>query len=227
MLLSLLKILVVFLLLLLLSYGLLALLGAIIAVNKKFRPASTGIELYLSTNGMHTDFILPLQNELFDWTKYIDVQKFALNTNQIIGLGIGWGDKAVHLDIAEWSELTLKMGLSTLLLPTPTILHLTAYDQFPTEHLKIRKTKITKAQYLQLCQFILSYFAVDTQQQKQFIEGGGYTLNDIFYHANGQYHAFYTCNTWVNHGLRTIGVRTALWTPLDKGIFYQFEKIIS
>lgn len=211
---------------LLVGYVLLTFFGTIIPYNRNFRPALKGVTLYLSTNGMHTDFVLPAKNELFDWTQVIDNQYFKLNLNSSTYLGIGWGDRAIYLDLAEWSEITFKMGFKTLIFPTPSILHITAYESVPAvDNLIVKKTTISNQQYLQLCQFIMAYFKLDKAQNIQLIEGVGYTKNDNFYHANGKYHAFYTCNTWINRGLKVIGVRTPLWTPLDKGIFYQFDKI--
>lgn len=207
------------------TYFLVALISTFIPINRGFKPLSNGIELHLSTNGLHTDFILPTKNEVFDWASIIDATNFELEITNNTYLGIGWGDKAVHLDIENWGELTLKMGLATLFLPTPTILHITAYDQLPLTTTTIKKTLISEVQYLQLCQYIKGYFQVDAEQKAQLIENVGYTSNDIFYQAVGKYHAFATCNHWVNKGLKKSGVRAPLWSPLDKGIFYQFEKI--
>ena len=208
------------------TYSLLALLGTFIPANRKFIPKSQGVDLYLSTNGMHTDFVLPTCNELFDWTQYVDEKCFKTTLNSSTYLGIGWGDKSIYLDIAEWSELTLKMGLATLFLPTPSILHVTAYETPPNEAMKVSKTRISNSQYLQLCHFILGYFEVNANQKIQLIEGVGYTENDNFYRAKGKYHALATCNSWVSKGLKKIGVRAPLWTPFDKGIFYQFDKVL-
>lgn len=208
------------------AYFLFAFFGTLIPHNRKFRPPSNGVTLYLSTNGMHTDFVLPTKNELFDWAQIIDNQNFKLNFTSSTYFGIGWGDRAIYLDIAEWSELTFNMGLKTLFLPTDSILHVTAYESVPSvDNLVVKKTIISNQQYLQLCQFIVAYFKLDNNQQVQLIKNAGYTENDNFYQANGKYHALYTCNTWINRGLKNIGVRTPLWTPLDKGIFYQFERI--
>ncbi len=206
-------------------YCLFMIIGTLIPINRKYKPEDSGIDIYLSTNGMHTDFILPTITSVYDWTKVINQQYFQLSPESLSFLGVGWGDKAIYLDIPTWGDLTLKMGLNSLLLPTPTILHVTAYDALPSEKLKIEKITVSSSQYAQLCDFILSYFARDEKEDVRLIEGAGYTENDVFYHANGVYHAFQTCNIWINKGLKTIGVRTTLWSPLDKGLFYQLKKI--
>ncbi len=213
------------LLILILGYFIGILIGLLIPIHRGFKPLQNGVNLSISTNGMHTDFILPAKNKVFDWTTFIDANNFDLTITAETKLGIGWGDKAIYLDIETWGELTIKMGLATLFLPTPTILHITAYEALPTDTLKVQKTFISNAQYLKLCQFILAYFNTNSLEKPTLIEGAGYTPNDNFYQAIGKYHAFNTCNTWVNKGLKKIGIRTALWSPMDKGIFYQFEKI--
>lgn len=209
----------------LLGYSLLAILGTFIPIHRKFVAPTNGIDLYLSTNGMHTSFILPCKNEVFDWASVIDATNFELSLDETTVLAFGWGDRAIYLDIVEWNELTVKMGLETLFLPTSTIMQITAYQQLPSDKFTIKKTRISNHQYQQLCQFILDSFVVDSAKKIQLIPEAGYTPNDNFYQAIGKYHAFYTCNTWVNQALRKIGVRTTLWTTLDKGIFYQFDKI--
>ena len=89
---------------------------------------------------------------------------------------------------------------------------------------KIKKTRISEARYLELCQFIFATFAQDKNQNIDFIKALGTPPKQFFYVSEEKYHAFNTCNLWVNRGLSQIGVRTALWSPLDKGIFYQFKE---
>ena len=212
--------------LLILFYLLLIPLGAIIPVNWKYRPAKNGIEVYLSTNGMHTDFILPTQTYLFDWNQLIDNQPFAKPIHAYPFLGLGWGDWGFYIELDEWKNLTPQLAAKTLLNPnTPTIMHITGYEQLPYDKLRVAKVVLSNSQYLQLCDFIYSAFALDKKQTINLLPDLGYTKDDNFYKAHGAYHAFHTCNYWVNKGLKKIGVRTALWSPLDRGIFYQLEKV--
>lgn len=208
--------------------SLLMILGIIIPKNRRFNENAEGVTIYLTSNGYHTDFILPIQQELFNWQPFIDLENYAITNKDTGYLGLGWGDRAIYLDLAEWSELTLKMGLKTLFWPTPPLLHVTAYDKLPMEDKKLKQLQsitLSPNQYLQLCHYILGFFKVDKQLNVQLLKGKGYTPNDNFYEAIGKYHLFNTCNTWVSRGLSRIGVRTAWWTPIDRGIFYQLQKV--
>lgn len=211
-----------------LVYLLLLPLGALIPVNLKYRPAQNGTEVYLSTNGMHIDFILPTQNHLFDWTKIINNQPFVKHLEEYPYLGLGWGDWNFYIELDAWENLSLKLAARALLNPnTPTLMHITGYDQLPYDTLKVAKVVLSNSQYLQLCDFIYTAFDLNKNKAIDLLPNLGYTEHDNFYKAKGSYHAFHTCNYWVNKGLKKIGVRTALWSPLDRGIFYQLGKVKS
>ena len=209
-----------------LLYFLLLPLGSLIPVNLKYRPAEKGIDIYLTTNGMHTDFVVPTKNYLFDWTQIVDSRPFAKNIADFPHLGIGWGDWGFYIELDAWENLSAKLAAKTLLNPkTATIMHITGYEQLPFDTLRVEKVSLSSSQYLHLCSFIYNAFALKDNQEIDLLPDLGYTENDNFYKAHGTYHAIHTCNYWVNKGLKKIGVRTALWSPLDKGIFYQLEKI--
>lgn len=213
---------------LILIYLLLLPLGAIIPVNLKYRPSKNGVDIYLSTNGMHIDFIVPTQNQLFNWSTIVNDQPFAQPIADYPYLGIGWGDWNFYIELDEWKNLSVKLATQALFNPnTQTLMHITGYDQLPTEQLRVAKVSLSNKQYQQLCQFILTGFALDQNQEMDLLPNLGYTAHDNFYKAHGRYHALHTCNYWVNKGLKRIGVRTALWSPLDRGVFYQLEKIKS
>jgi len=201
----------------LLGYALITLIGIIVPSNKKFKPAENGITIYISTNGLHTDFILPCVNDFFDWTKWVSNQDYSSDLSKDHYLSFGWGDRAIYLDLDSWDNLTVALTLKTLLWPTPTLMRLTAHEDLPQNKKMIHQTSITQEQYIKLCQYIFDTFTLDSGKKEiriEGVEGVSFTANDNFYQANGKYHAFNTCNNWVNRGLRQIGVRTALWSPL-------------
>jgi len=208
---------------LLVAYALLLVLGTLIPARRHFKPSEKGIDIYIHTNGMHASFILPAKHPVFDWTHLILPELFEIKGSLETFLGIGWGDRAIYLDIVEWSELTLGLGFRTLFLPTTPIMHINAFHSLPTTN--ILHTRVSDTQYLKLCEFIHQTFALDQAGQLKLIPDRGYSQNDQFYEAIGKYHAFNTCNTWANRGLKQAGIRTASWTSIDRSIFYQFRKI--
>ncbi|UOP01875.1 DUF2459 domain-containing protein [Kingella potus] len=45
------------------------------------------------------------------------------------------------------------------------------------------------------------------------VSGAHYTPDDAFYEAEGRYHLFNTCNSWLNRRLAESGLRSVVWTP--------------
>ncbi len=207
-------------------YFLLILLGTIIPVNSKFRNPNEGVDVYISSNGVHTDFIIPAVNHLFDWSKIIDSSIYETPLKEGQYIGVGWGDKGFYLDTPTWAELSPYVALKAMCVPSRTLMHITSYDKLPDDSKMFAQLYLSDAQFLKLCEYMTRHFAIKDGAVR-LIPDVGYTPNDNFYHAVGKYHAFNTCNFWVNHGLLIIGVRTALWSPLDRGIFYQLKKMKS
>ena len=53
---------------------------------------------------------------------------------------------------------------------------------------------------------------------------GVVTGNDAYYQAKGRYSLFFTCNSWINSGLKTAEQNASFWTAFASGIFYQYGK---
>ena len=208
-----------------LLYLILSFLGALIPVNLKFRNGRGPIEVFLCSDGIHADFIIPSINDLFDWSKLLDISEFQNPISNQSFLGMGWGDKGFYLEIPTWADLTPKIALRAMCVPSPTVMHVTAYttEDLPSDKKYFQSVFLSEQQYLDLCAYIQSYFW-QQDDQIELLPGVGYTENDNFYKANHSYHAFSTCNYWVNRGLKYAGVRTALWSPAAWGLFLHLKK---
>ena len=100
------------LILFILVYLLSAVILSHITVHSKFHPIpadQAGIDIYVRTNGMHTDLILPAQSSERDWYSIIppaDLHRIEDNTvGQTEYLSFGWGDKGFYLDTPTWADL--------------------------------------------------------------------------------------------------------------------------
>jgi len=153
------------------------------------------------------------------------LKNFGIKKEEINHIAFGWGDRGFYLDIPTWADLTVKVAFNAIIIPSPTLMHVKAYDVLPKDLKEVEKLSITSNQFEKLCNYISKYFKRDQNQKTIFLEGKGYSPKDIFYEANGKYHFINTCNYWVNRGLRITGIRTAIWSPFDKGIFYQLKKV--
>lgn len=204
-------------------YFLLGFIGNWIPVNVRYRRTPQHVDIYISSNGVHTDFIVPAVNDVTDWRTMIDDSQYATPFSSATWLGLGWGDRGFYLDIEEWANLTPKIAMKAMLVPSPTLMHVESHVTIPTDRKRIEKISITADQYATLCDFIKGQFEFHNDAVVH-IPDVGYTPNDHFYHARGKYHAFNTCNYWVSKGLKRIGVRTSLFTHWDKGMFIQIKR---
>ena len=180
-----------------------------IPVNNEQTDEARPNRLYAHSNGVHLDLVFPLdlvpENLLAQFPRAADAKLLA----------IGWGDKGFYLDTPTWAELSPKVAVKAMLLPSPTAMHV-------TEHLAVDPTwsriDLTDRQLADLWVYIENSFDTSDGGSITELTGKGYTARDRFYEANGNYSLFITCNTWVNKALREIGVKTAVWTPMDKGV---------
>ncbi|MEM9258457.1 MAG: TIGR02117 family protein [Bacteroidota bacterium] len=185
-----------------------------IPVGGKATKGAKDRTLYVHSNGVHLDFILPL--ELVP-TSLRDQLSVAAGTQL---LAFGWGDKGFYLDTPTWAELKASTAIKAMFLPSPTAMHVTEYRRVNESWSKVA---LTQVQWTDLVKYLEAGFKLDKAGRITEIVGKGYTPYDRFYEANGNYSCFKTCNTWVNTGMKRIGVKTAVWTPMDKGVLRYLE----
>lgn len=166
-------------------------------------------ELYVSSNGVHTDFIIPVRlvsERMREQLGYLAEYPY---------LAFGWGDKGFYLDTPTWAELKFSTAIRAMLLPSPTAVHVTGYRAVGADWARL---PLTQSQVDVLNGYLAETFLKDADGGIIHIDSPGYGADDEFYEARGSYNAIYTCNNWVNDGMKRMGVRTALWSPSEWGI---------
>lgn len=192
-----------------------------IPVNSHPKEGGT-IPVYILTNGVHTDIVVPLKNEIKDWTEELKFSQTKANDSLAQYAAFGWGDKGFYLYTPEWSDLKASTAFKAAFYLSTSAMHTTFYRSMK-EGADCKKMLVTPDNYRVLVQYIRDSFNPATDGKVQWISGYSYGNNDAFYEAKGRYSLFYTCNTWANSALKAANQRAALWTPYDKGIFYHYE----
>jgi len=200
------------------SYLTIVLIGLSIPLNTDYNPKNGEIEIFIISNGVHTDVCLPVKSNTIIWTDFIEstVYKGLIRKPEFIS--IGWGDKGFFLDTPKWSDLTISTALNAAFLPSSTAMHVAYHEEKPIESETIKRCVITQKKYKELVKFIKQSFLIDNLKAPKLIPQVGYTDFDNFYEAHGSYHLFNTCNTWTNNALSIAGVKTSLLALIDKGI---------
>lgn len=209
-------------LLLIAAYLVLSIGFSIIPVNRG--PESDHeFDIYIKTNGVHLAIVLPLKNELKDWTDDIWIDNDIIHSVNYISFG--WGDKGFYLNTPEWSDLTIKTAIKALFLKSPSALHIDYYKELEI-NARCKIVSISTRQYTDIVDFIENSFKRDNLGDFVKIQGFQYNSYDCFYEATKSYNLFFTCNTWTNKCLKRSGLRASLWTPFDKGTLYHYRKKI-
>lgn len=181
------------------------------------------IQIYIRTNGVHTDIVVPVHHELFDWSKEIKVSHTLANNTNFSHLALGWGDKGFYLETPTWADLKVSTAFKAATGLSNTAIHATYLDKVK-EDLSCKKIEISQSQYKRLIQFISASFQKDKEGHFMHIKtNANYGKTDAFYEANGAYSLFHTCNTWANNGLKACGQKCCFWTPFDTGIFLLYQ----
>lgn len=204
-------------------YILCALLIPYIEIPKKPVTEPENIEIYLLTNGVHSDLVVPVKSEVFDWSKEIPFENTLSKRTDFKYLSIGWGDKGFYLDTPNWAELKVSTALKAAFWLSESAMHCTYYDEMKVGE-DCRKIYLTRSQYQELIKFIRAKFDRDQYGKPILIKTDAvYGKDDAFYEAKGSYNFTETCNTWTNRGLKVAGQKAALWTATDRGIFQHYE----
>ncbi|TWP30413.1 TIGR02117 family protein [Apibacter muscae] len=192
-------------------------------VIQKEKDFSKDLAIYISTNGMHTDLILPVKTETIDWSKEIKYTDTKGKDNIQKYIALGWGDKGFYLDVPDWDHVKPSIAFKAAFGLSTTAIHAT-YLKEVVEDKDCKKIMISKEQYNKLVEFIKNDFQLDGNGHIINIKTEKtYGSNDAFYEATGTYQMFYTCNTWANTALKKSGLKSCLWTPFQEGIFRLYK----
>lgn len=193
-----------------------------ININKEANTASD-VQIYIKTNGVHTDLVVPLRNEQMDWSKEFKLSNTALKDTAVQYLALGWGDKGFYLETPEWKDLKFKVAFKAAFALGKTAIHATFHKTL-TENDDCKKIMISHEQYARLISYISNSLQKDSAGHIMHIPTkANYSDADAFYEAKGSYSLFFTCNTWANSGLKACGQKCCLWTPFDTGIFLKYK----
>ena len=197
-------------------YLLAALAGSLLPANRDWQSPEDGVELFIETNGIHTGFVMPLWNEIHDWTPLIRPEHLADPSRYGSHILVGWGHEGVYRNTRQWSDLRLEDAFSAIVGSSDVLVHVDHLN-YPQAYPHYRRRLIvSKAEYRKIAEAIESRFVLDENYRSQ--PSPGYGAYDLFYQSRGHYNAFYTCNNWTSDVLQQAGIRTGLWTPFQGGV---------
>lgn len=211
-----------FFLLGIIGYLLVVTLLSYISVNDGLIKSHKEIPIYILTNGVHTDVVLPLKSEHYDWTNQLKTEHTKAKDTTMNYVALGWGDKGFYLETPTWADLKASTALKAASGLSSSAMHVTFYKEMK-ESKSCKKLQISSDNYKKLILFINESFQTKSGEFLKIETEAVYGKHDVFYEANGSYSLFYTCNSWANQALKAANQKAALWTISDSGIFRHYE----
>jgi uncharacterized protein (TIGR02117 family) len=183
-------------------------------LDRDFAPTPGGTEVFVCSNGVHTDFVLPVKTPVVDWTQVFPARDFSGPIAPFDHIGIGWGDLDFYRSTPHWRDFKLGTALRALGGFGSAAVH-AQYRPGPQPDEDCGGLRVDQQQYRALADYIdgdLLHSPVGDGNEA-VSAAPGYGGSDVFYWAYGRFSLLATCNAWIGRGLRAAGLPTGLWTP--------------
>lgn len=210
------------LLLLIFLYLSASIISSLIPVNSEWTASEDGVEIWLNSNGVHIDLVVPTVTESIDWRTYIPVSDTKIGYGFYPYIGFGWGDLKFYQQTPRWSDLTLTTTFTALFDNEPAAIRTHYYFGISQTENSL-PIKISTDEYETLVRYILNSFQTDTTGNLIKADLPGYGNRDAFYLAKGTFSPIHTCNNWVNKALNEAGLPSAIWTPCEFGVMRWYQ----
>jgi len=198
-----------------LAYLAAALLLGAWPINRDFQPTPGGVEVFVCSNGVHTDFVLPVRTEEVDWSAIFAPRYYPADVTRFDHVGIGWGNLDFYRSTPRWSDFRIGTALHSALGFGAAALHV-QYRPVPGPAERCGRVAVSAVQYRALA----NYIAATTAGPDPVAPGYGAT--DLFYPARGRFSLFKSCNVWVGQGLQAARLPAGLWTPFAFQVLSHF-----
>lgn len=199
------------------AFLLAALAGSLLPLNRGWKEPAEGTTIYLRSNGIHVDIVMPAQAQELDWSALLPPSHVREAPVEVRWYGFGAGERRVYLETPTWGDITPRT-LWSALTGGERVLHV---DQTAVPGAELYALRLRPEEYRRLWAAVRADFDGPPRR----IDHPGYGPDDAFYQARGRASAVQTCNQWVADKLRLAGVRTSAWTPFTQGLLWRYRKV--
>ncbi|MBN1252341.1 MAG: DUF2459 domain-containing protein [Bacteroidales bacterium] len=190
-----------------------------IPVNSNYKESDNGNNIFVSTNGVHTNIILPSKSKYFNWNEFLNLK------SECKYIAFGWGDEEFYLNTPTWDKLKFSTAFKAGFSPTKTIMQTYIIKYEPVTNKSTIKISLTDKQFNEITNFVKSSFILNSNKSVIKIEpNNNFYSKAYFYKAVGRYSIFNTCNNWTNRGLKKAGIKNSVWTPFDISVMHYIKK---
>lgn len=182
-----------------------------------------GHPVYMTSNGVHSDFVLPINDGETNWGKDLCIEDDLAKDTSRHYLAFGWGHKEFFLKTKNWDDLTVGVALRSVFYVGNSAMHVIQVNQPNVKDPLVVKLQLTGHQYKRLKKYIRGSFLRE-RSQCMMVEQHPYGDRNFFFESVHDYGMFYTCNSWTNDGLKASGQKAVVWAVFKDGIFAQYGR---
>ncbi len=200
-----------------LLYMVAAWVGAAIQVGDTVDTPDRPVEIFVQSNGIHLEFVIETP----------DAGPLSVVAEQLPGprplyLAFGWGEREFFLKTPTWADFDLGVAIGALLWQSDVLMRVSPVYAAPSGP-GTRRLHIGEDHARQISLFIETSIRFLEDGSPIPVDSALYDQAGIFLEGLGTYTPFYTCNEWVNDGLKQAGVPTAAWSPFPHGVMWNLE----
>ena len=198
-----------------------ALVGSLFPLNRGWTEPDRGTTVYLRSNGIHVDIVMPAVAQGLDWRPYFPRRDFADAPAVPRWFGFGAGERRVFLETPTWADLTPRTAWSAIA-GGERVMHV---DRTAGPGADLVAIRLRPEEYRRLWAAVRAQLALSPTGRPQRIDHRGYGPDDAFYLGRGKASALNTCNNWVADQLRLAGVKVGAWTPFAQGLTWRYRVV--
>jgi uncharacterized protein (TIGR02117 family) len=139
-------------------------------------------------------------------------------------IDIGWGDEEFY----QYPGFDSGLAFKALFYSNPSTLRVEGISLSKEEYFKLSEIVIEidvfEEQFKSICNYVNKTFYLSDDGKTIILSQRG-EGKIIFYKANGSYHIFNTCNTWLAKGLKEAGLDIEYNVILTEQLFNELAKI--
>lgn len=201
-------------------YLLAALVGSLLSVNRDWTEPHKGIAVYIASNGIHADIVVPVEAQGLSWTALLPKGDFAAPDPQAAWIAFGSGEERVYLNTPTWWDITPGTIWSALA-GGKRVMHV-EYVSDPSY--AARQIRLRPEEYRRLWAAIRADLTLDERGRPLRVDHPGYGRSDAFFKASGKANAIRTCNAVAAGWLGLAGVKVSLWPPFVPGLLWRYRR---
>lgn len=199
-----------------------ALVGAMVHGADASGGTEKSVTVYLSTNGFHSDIVVPVRSPERDWSLLLGASPLtAPSLGAARWIAFGWGSETAYTRLEKITDMSPAILLKAIAFDR-SVVHVV-----PLETVGIGEgvwlLQISSAGYRRLAAAIDASFARDPGGREILLPGVTHGYGDAFFRGARRFSFLRSCNVWVGELLRTAGIRAGIWTPFAQSLTWSVD----